>query len=112
LDGENPGSVEIGRRPSPPMLQWTSSTHRALTAALQAGKKEQIRLLLGKHPAPPTPEGKKVPFLAYAIAGNNSSLCSTVLDCGADPNTVLPSHYDKDFLALLSSKALRSYVEE
>jgi ankyrin repeat protein len=112
LDGDNPEIVEIVLQRLPPMLQWTSSTHRALTAALQAGKKEQIRLLLGKHPAPPTPEGKKVPFLAYAIAGNNSSLFSTLLACGADPNTVLPSHCDNDFLALLSSKALRSYVEE
>jgi ankyrin repeat protein len=112
LDGDNPEMVEIVLQRLPPMLQWTSSTHRALTAALQAGKKEQIRLLLGKHPAPPTPEGKKVPLLAYAIAGNNSSLFSTLLACGADPNTVLPSHCDKDFLALLSSKALRSYVEE
>jgi ankyrin repeat protein len=111
LDGDNPEIVEIVLQRLPPMLQWTSSTHRALTAALQAGKKEQIRLLLGKHPAPPTPEGKKVPFLAYAIAGNNSSLFSTLLACGADPNTVLPSQCDKDFLAMLSSKGLRSYVE-
>src|SRR5207247_2500753 len=83
-----------------------------LIAALQAGKKEQIRLVLGKHSVPPTPEGKKVPFLAYSIAGNNSSLFNTLLTCGADPNTVLPSHCDKDFLALLSSQSLRSYVEE
>jgi len=111
LDGDNPEIVEIVLQRLPPMLQWTSSTHRALSAALQAGKKEQIRLLLGKHPAPPTPEGKKVPFLAYAIAGNNSSLFSTLLACGADPNTVLPSQCDKDFLAMLSSKGLRSYLE-
>ena len=36
--------------------------------------------------------------------------CST---CGADPNTVLPQHCDKDFLELLkSSRHLRNYVEE
>jgi ankyrin repeat protein len=112
LDGGNPEIVEIVLERLPVVPQWTSSTRRALTAALQAGKKEQIRLLLGKHSAPPTPEGKKVPFLAYAIAGNNSSLFSTLVACGADPNTVLPSHCDKDFLAMLSSKSLRSYVEE
>ena len=112
LDGGNPEIIEIVLERLPPMPQWTTSTHRALTAALQVGKKEQIRLLLGKHSAPPTPEGKKVPFLAYAIAGNNSSLFSTLLACGADPNTVLPSQCDKDFLALLSSKSLRGYVEE
>src|SRR5260370_8956481 len=103
LDGDNPEIVEIVLQRLPPMLQWTSSTHRALTAALQAGKKEQIRFLLATHPAPPPPQGKKVPLLAYAIAGNNSSLFSTLLACGADPNTVLPSHCDKAFLALLSS---------
>jgi ankyrin repeat protein len=112
LDGGNPEIVETVLERLPAAPQWTSSTRRALTAALQAGKKEQIRLLLGKHSAPPTPEGKKVPFLAYSIAGNNSSLFSTLLACGADPNTVLPSQCDKDFLAMLSSKSLRSYVEE
>jgi ankyrin repeat protein len=112
LDGRNTEIVNAVTERLPRMPQWTTSTRRALDAALLAGNKDQIRLLLGKHPAPPTPEGKKVPFLAYAIAGNNSSLFSTLLACGADPNTVLPSHCDKDFLALLSSKALRSYVEE
>ena len=112
LDGGNPEIVEIVQERLPFMSQWTSSTRRALNAALQAAKKEQIRLLLGKHSAPPTPEGKKVPFLAYSIAGSNSSLFSTLLACGADPNSVLPSQCDKDFLALLSSKSLRSYVEE
>jgi ankyrin repeat protein len=112
LDGANPEIVETVLERLPLMSDWTSSTRRALNAALQAGNKEQIRLLLGKHSAPPTPEGKKVPFLAYSIAGNNSSLFRTLLACGADPNTVLPSHCDKDFLALLSSQSLRSYVEE
>src|SRR5204863_7557282 len=112
LDGGNPQIVEIVLERLPVMPQWRSSTRRALTAALQAGNKEQIRLLLGKHSEPPTPEGKNVPFLAYSIAGNNSSLFSTLLACGADPNTVLPAHCDKDFLAMLSSNALRSYVEE
>jgi ankyrin repeat protein len=112
LDGGSPEIVDTVLERLPAMPQWTSSTRRALTAALQAGKKEQIRLLLGKHSVPPTPEGKKVPFLAYAIAGNNSSLFSMLLACGADPNTVLPSKCDKDFLTMLSSKSLRSYVEE
>jgi len=112
LDGGNPEIVEIVLERLPLMSQWTRSTRRALNAALQARNKDQIRLLLGKHSAPPTPEGKNVPFLAYSIAGNNSSLFSTLLACGADPNTVLPSRCDKDFLALLSSKSVRSYVEE
>src|SRR5438093_4944888 len=112
IDGGNAKIVNSVTERLPVMPQWTTSTRRSLTAALQAGKKEQIRLLLGKHSPPPTPEGKKVPFLAYSIASNNSSLFNTLLACGANPNTVLPSQSDKDFLAMLSSKALRSYVEE
>ncbi len=112
LDGGNPQIIKTVIERLPPMPQWKTSTQRALNAALQAANKDQIRSLLGKHSAPPTPEGRNVPFLAYSIAGNNSSLFSTLLECGADPNTVLPSRCSKDFLALLSSKGLRSYVEE
>src|SRR5438477_3078069 len=83
LDGGNPQIVDTVLDRLPAMPQWTRSTHRALSAALQAGNKQHIRLLLGKHSAPPTPEGKKVPFLAYAIAGNNSSLFNMLLACGA-----------------------------
>src|SRR5438067_13737763 len=95
----------------PMMPEWTASTRRALSRALQAGKNDEIRLLLSKHSAPPTPEGKNVPFLAYAIASSNVFLFSTLLNCGADPNTVLPSRCDKDFLALLPN-GLRSYIED
>jgi hypothetical protein len=69
-------------------------------------------LLLGKHSTPPTPEGKHVPLFAYAIVKNDAPLFSTLLTCGADPNTVLPPRYDEDFLTLLPSKSLRGYVEE
>jgi ankyrin repeat protein len=112
IDGGNTEIINSVTERLPPMPQWTTSTRRALDAALLAENKDQIRLLLGKHSAPPTPEGKNVPFLAYSIAGNNSSLFSTLLACGADPNTVLPARCDKDFLAMLSSKSIRSYVEE
>src|SRR5262249_35913345 len=95
----------------PQAKQWTASTRRALARALQAGKKDEIRLLLSKHATPATPDGKNVPFLAYAIASSNASLFNTLLNCGADPNTILPSRCDKDFLALLPS-GLRSYIEE
>ncbi len=112
LDGGNPEIIKTVVERLPLMPQWKTSTRRALNAALQTGNKDQIRSLLGKHATPPTPEGRNVPFLAYSIAANNSSLFSTLLECGADPNTVLPSRCDKDFLALLPSKSLRSYVEE
>jgi ankyrin repeat protein len=112
LDGGNPEIIETVTERLPLMPQWTISTQRALDAALQAGNKDQIRLLLGKHATPPTPEGKDVPLLAYSIAENDASLFDTLLVCGADPDTVLPPRCDKDFLALLPSKSLRSYIAE
>lgn len=112
LDGGNPEIINTVIDRLPPAAEWTHSTRRALNAALSSDNKKQIRALLSKHTAPPTPEGKNVPFLAYAIAANNSSLFTTLLACGADPNTVLPAHCDKDFLAMLSSKSFRSYAED
>src|SRR5438093_1966122 len=112
LDGGNPEIINTVIERLPQISKWTTSARHALNAALVAQNKSQIRALLSKHSAPPAPEGKSVPFLAYAIAGNNSSLFTTLLACGADPNTVLPSQCDKDFLAMLSSKSIRSYVEE
>ncbi|MGE5207903.1 MAG: ankyrin repeat domain-containing protein [Alphaproteobacteria bacterium] len=111
LDGGNPEIIKTVLQRLPTTSEWTASARRALARAVQAGKKDEIRLLLTKHTAPPTPEGKQVPYLAYAIAGSNSTLFMTLLNCGADPNTVLPSHCDDDFLALLP-KGLRSYIED
>ncbi len=112
LDGSNSDIIKTVTERLPLMPQWTTSTRRALDAALLTKNKEQIRLLLGRHAKPPTPEGKKVPLLAYAIVKNDVPLLNTLLTCGADPNTVLPARCDKDFLALLPSKSLRGYIEE
>jgi ankyrin repeat protein len=112
IDGGNSEIVKAVTERLPPMPQWTTSTQRALNAALLAEDKDQIRLLLGKHPTPPTPQGKNVPLLAYAIAESQTPLFSTLLTCGADPNTILPARCDKDFLARLPSSSLRSYVAD
>jgi len=112
LHGGNKKIVEIVLERLPLMQRWTASTQRVLAAALAVGNKDRIRLLLHKHAAPPAPEGKNVPLLAYSIASNDAPLFTTLLACGADPNTALPAKYDKDFLALLPSKAFRSYIED
>lgn len=97
LDGGNLEIIKTVTESLPTMPQWTISTQRALRQALQSENKEQIKLLLSKHAVPPTPEGKNVPLLAYAIAAGNASLFDTLLACGADPDTVLPSRCDGDF---------------
>jgi ankyrin repeat protein len=96
----------------PATLQWTANTRRALETALRADMKEQVRLLLSKHPAPPTREGSTVPLIAYAIANDDATLFHTLLACGSDPNIVIPKAAEKDFMSLLKSKYLRLYIQE
>src|SRR5579864_613532 len=96
----------------PRFEQWSSGALAALDAALRSGDRDGVRLLLSKHIPPPTPEGKSVPLLAYGIETDNTALFSTLLECGADPNTVLPNKYDKEFLDSLPSKSFRNYIED
>ncbi|MEY2562444.1 MAG: hypothetical protein QOH88_637 [Verrucomicrobiota bacterium] len=96
----------------PATLAWTASTRRALEAALNADLKEQVRLLLSKHPTPPTREGGTVPLIAYAIASDNAALFQTLLACGSDPNITIPKAAEKEFMSLIKSKYLRLYIQE
>jgi ankyrin repeat protein len=96
----------------PATLQWTANTRRALETALRAEMKEQVRLLLSKHPAPPTREDGTVPLIAYAIASDDAALFHTLLACGSDPNIVIPKAAEKEFMSLLKSRYLRLYIQE
>jgi ankyrin repeat protein len=100
----------LGRLPVFP--QWTSKTRQALDAALAEGRVDQVKLLVSKHAVSPTPLGKTVPLLAYAIASNNGVQLKTMLAAGFDPNTILPANCDKDFLDMIKSRSLRSYLED
>jgi ankyrin repeat protein len=110
IDSGNARITEAILERLPKLPQWTVSTRRVLQDALTVGNQDRVRLLLSKHAAPPTPEGKNVPLLAYAIASHNASLLNTLLACGADPNTALPDRCDGDFLALLPHK-LSNYID-
>src|SRR4051794_697359 len=96
----------------PATLEWTPSTRRALEMALSSNHKDQVRLLLSKHIAPPTHDGGTVPLIAWAILTEDTPLFQTLVACGADPNTVIPRTAEKEFLALLKSKYLRLYIQE
>ncbi len=110
LDAGNAKITEAILNRLPQLPQWTPSTRRVLTEAIAAENLDRVRLLLSKHSVPPTPEGKNVPLLAYAIASHDESLLETLLDAGADPNTTLPDKCDNDFLALLPPK-LANYID-
>ena len=96
----------------PQLQEWSAGALHALDNVLRLGDRDSVRLLLAKHVPPPTPEGKRVPLLAYAIETDNTPLFTTLLECGADPNTVLPAKYDKEFLDSLPSKSFRNYIED
>lgn len=96
----------------PRLEEWSPGALHVLDNVLRAGDRDSVRLLLSKHVPPPTPEGKRVPLLAYAIETDNTPLLTTLLECGADPNTVLPAKYDKEFLDALPSKSFRNYIED
>lgn len=96
----------------PPTLEWSANTLRALEAALSHGMREQVRLLLSKHPSPPTREGGTVPLIAYAIAEDDVPLFKTLLACGSDPNIFIPKAAEKEFMALIKSRYLRLYIQE
>jgi ankyrin repeat protein len=96
----------------PPTLEWTADTQHALEVGLRHDMKEQVRLLLSKHPAPPTRAGGVVPLIAYAIATDDAALFQTLLSCGSDPNLAIPKAAEKEFMALIKSKYLRLYIQE
>lgn len=99
----------LARLPAAP--EWTPQTRRALHHALKKGNTEQVKLLLSKHRTPPTVEGDNLPLLAQAIADNDIALVRTMLQCGADPNTVLPKPCNKKFTESLPSRLIRNYIE-
>ncbi|MEY2546828.1 MAG: hypothetical protein QOG48_1945 [Verrucomicrobiota bacterium] len=104
LDANNAKITGLVLNRLPILQQWTPSTRRVLQDALASDNADRVRLLLAKHAVPPTPEGKRVPLLAYAIASHDAHLLATLLTSGADPNTVLPDKLDEDFLALLPKR--------
>ena len=112
LDTRNAPIIQAVLNRLPSALQWSTVTRRALNDALIAGKNDLVRLLLAKHPAPPTPEGHNVPLIAYAIANDDVTLFKTLLACGADPNTIIPTPTDKAFIPQIRSSFLRMYVEQ
>jgi ankyrin repeat protein len=111
LESSNKGIAEAVLQRIPILQEWSPVARRLLTAALASDNRDQIRLLLKKHATPPTAEGSNIPLLAYAMAKNDSAAVYNLLICGADPNAVLPDQCTKEFLEMLPSKFLRSYIE-
>lgn len=109
-DSGQPEMVAAVLNRMPGNLSWTPETRRALQASLDRGQTALTRLLLEKHSAPPTVEGKSTPLLAHALLANDFETCSELLAAGLNPNAPLPAPPEKDFLAALP-RHLRDYAE-
>jgi len=104
--------IELVLAHEPPNLVWNAASRRALSAAIEDRSETRTRLLLSKHPAPPTPEGRAQPLLAYAVRKGDFASFRLLLRCGADPNTPLGSPVEKSFSENIPHVFLKRALEE
>lgn len=102
--------IEAVLKRAPPTLTWTPATQRALNTALIAKNGELTKLLISRHPAPPVREGTNIPLLAHAMVTDDTALATALLTAGVNANTMLPVPLDKEFIALIKPKFLRSFA--
>ena len=107
-DDERIIEAVLSRAPS--TLEWTAGTYRALSTALTAKNGQLTKLLVSRHPAPPMKEGTNVPLLAHAMIADDTALVTALLTAGVNANTTLPVPHDKDFVAQIKPKYLRSFA--
>lgn len=91
---------------------WDTAGRSALKLALNEKDVEGMRLVMSKHSGPVTPEGCKVPLLAYAVVANDVDLTRILLEAGADPNTPIGGPAEARFLEYVPHKFLRHYLTD
>jgi ankyrin repeat protein len=104
--------IELVLSHEPPTLTWNPTSRRALLAAIEDRNEKRTRLFLSKHPAPPTPEGRAQPLLAYAVRDGDLAAFRLLLRCGADPNAPLGSPTERSFSEPVTHTFLRHSLEE
>ena len=96
----------------PATLTWTPYTRQALARALLTANRDQIRILLSKHPGAAHSGRAQLAAARLCDATNDATLFNLLLANGADPNTALTGPCDKEFIPLVAGNYLRHYVEE
>lgn len=96
----------------PRTLRWNTQSRQWLSRAITMRDRDRIRLLLSRHTAAPTPEGRRQPLLAYALLDDDRELFDLLLECGADPNTPLETPAEKVFVDRMPPVTVRHYVAD
>lgn len=112
LQTNDPGIIARFLAPLPPAQPWSPMMRTALFAAIQRGDEATLKLLLEKHPDPPTLEPGAQPLLAYMVAWNDLDHARMLLAAGADPNVRLSIPAEEAFLRLIPGKRLPHYLRE
>ena len=97
---------------SPGGAPWNFYARSALAQALKDKNAAKVQLVLSKHSGPPTPEGCVQPMLTYAAAVNDLVLGRLLLDAGANPDTLVGSPVDAQFLEHIPHRFLRHYLAD
>jgi ankyrin repeat protein len=92
-------------------LTWTTAARMAFSKALAARDTILGPLFMEKFAGPPAAAEHTQPLLAYAIASGNAEQVRTLLDLGADPNTVLDQPGDTAFREWVGSSFMKYYLD-
>lgn len=92
-------------------LTWTRAMYAQFNKALDARDTILAPLMMEKFAGPPAESATSQPELAYAVVRHNLDLMRTMLQLGADPNTVLDHPADTAFRQWVGQGFMRYYVD-
>jgi len=111
LESGDPNLFEDILRRLPGGLTWTPAARAEFSKALAAKNTILGPLLMEKYAGAPAASAHAQPLLAYAIASHDSAQVQTLLDLGADPNTVLDQPGDTAFREWVGNSFMRYYLD-
>jgi ankyrin repeat protein len=111
LEGGDRDLYEDILRRLPGGLTWTAPARDAFARALATRDTIMGPLLMEKYAGPPAASDNAQPLMAYAIASGDEAQVRSLLDLGADPNTVLDHPGDTGLRSWVGSNFMRYYLD-
>lgn len=92
-------------------LEWVPAAQDLFSRALVDRQTERLQLLQSKHKGDAKPRGSNQPWIVHAIVQNDFAAFRTLLELGADPNTMLAEPVEKRLSNLVANNNVRFYLE-